>query len=113
MSTATNITWHDGQVSREDRQKLLQQKGVTLWLTGLSAAGKSTIACLLEKLLLEKGRHAYRLDGDNIRHGLNKNLGFTEVDRVEGREAAEPVLVHHAPVLVIVRRTPRQVREVE
>ena len=83
LSNATNITWHDGQVSREDRQRLLQQKGVTVWLTGLSAAGKSTIACLLEKLLLDQGRHAYRLDGDNIRHGLSRNLGFSAEDRVE------------------------------
>ena len=83
MATATNIAWHDGQVSREDRQRLLQQKGVTVWLTGLSAAGKSTIACLLEKLLLDQGRHAYRLDGDNIRHGLSRNLGFSAEDRAE------------------------------
>lgn len=83
MPNATNITWHGGQVSREDRQKLLRQKGVTLWLTGLSAAGKSTIACLLEKVLLDRGRHAYRLDGDNVRHGLNKNLGFSADDRTE------------------------------
>lgn len=83
MAIATNITWHDGQVSREDRQRLLQQKGVTVWLTGLSAAGKSTIACLLEKFLLDQGRHAYRLDGDNIRHGLNRNLGFSAEDRAE------------------------------
>jgi len=80
---ATNITWHDGQVRRQDRQRLLGQKGVTVWLTGLSAAGKSTIACLLESLLLERRRHTYRLDGDNIRHGLNKNLGFSPEDRAE------------------------------
>ena len=83
MSKATNITWQDGQVSREDRQKLLQQKGVTVWLTGLSAADKSTIACLLEKMLLDRGRYAYRLDGDNIRHGLSRNLGFSAEDRAE------------------------------
>ncbi len=83
MLKATNITWHDGQVRRQDRQRLLGQKGVTVWLTGLSAAGKSTIACLLESLLLERRRHTYRLDGDNIRHGLNKNLGFSPEDRAE------------------------------
>jgi len=80
---ATNITWHAGAVSRADRQKLLGQKGVTVWLTGLSAAGKSTIACILERMLLERGKLAYRLDGDNVRHGLNKNLGFSAEDRVE------------------------------
>jgi adenylylsulfate kinase len=80
---ATNITWHQGTVTREDRQRLLAQKGVTLWLTGLSAAGKSTIAVILERLLLERGKLAYRLDGDNIRHGLNKNLGFSADDRSE------------------------------
>lgn len=86
MSTptkATNVTWHEGSVSRAERQKLLNQKGVTLWMTGLSAAGKSTIACILEQMLLHEGKHAYRLDGDNIRMGLNKNLGFSAEDRAE------------------------------
>jgi adenylylsulfate kinase len=80
---ATNITWHEGSVSREERQKLLNQKGVTVWMTGLSASGKSTIACILEQMLLHKKKHAYRLDGDNIRMGLNKNLGFSAEDRAE------------------------------
>ncbi len=80
---ATNITWHEGSVSREERQKLLNQKGVTVWMTGLSASGKSTIACILEQMLLHKKKHAYRLDGDNIRMGLNKNLGFSAEDRTE------------------------------
>jgi adenylylsulfate kinase len=80
---ATNITWHGGTVSRGDRERLLGQRGVTVWLTGLSAAGKSTIAVILERMLLERGRHAYRLDGDNVRHGLNKNLGFSAEDRAE------------------------------
>src|SRR6476620_7051673 len=80
---ATNITWHDGSVSREERQNLLNQKGVTVWMTGLSASGKSTIACILEQMLLHKKKHAYRLDGDNIRMGLNKNLGFSAEDRAE------------------------------
>ena len=79
----TNITWHGGAVCREDRERLLGQRGVTVWLTGLSAAGKSTIAVILERLLLERGRLAYRLDGDNVRHGLNKNLGFSAEDRAE------------------------------
>ena len=80
---ATNVTWHEGSVSREERQKLLNQKGVTVWMTGLSASGKSTIACILEQMLLHKKKHAYRLDGDNIRMGLNKNLGFSAEDRAE------------------------------
>ena len=80
---ATNITWHGGAVTRADREHLLGQKGVTLWLTGLSASGKSTIAVLVEQLLIQRGRLAYRLDGDNVRHGLNKNLGFSAADREE------------------------------
>jgi adenylylsulfate kinase len=80
---ATNITWHEGSVTREEREKLLGQKGVTVWMTGLSASGKSTIAVILEQMLLHKHKHAYRLDGDNIRMGLNKNLGFCAEDRAE------------------------------
>jgi adenylylsulfate kinase len=80
---STNITWHEGSVSRQERQKLLNQKGVTVWMTGLSASGKSTIAVILEQMLLHRKKHAYRLDGDNIRHGLNKNLGFSAEDRAE------------------------------
>ena len=80
---ATNITWHEGSVSRAEREQLLNQKGVTVWMTGLSASGKSTIACILEQMLLHQKKHAYRLDGDNIRHGLNKNLGFSAEDRAE------------------------------
>src|SRR6476620_8735225 len=70
---ATNITWHEGSVTREEREKLLGQKGVTVWMTGLSASGKSTIACILDQMLLHQKKHAYRLDGDNIRFGLNKD----------------------------------------
>ncbi len=80
---ATNVTWHEGSVTREEREKLLGQKGVTVWMTGLSASGKSTIAVILEQMLLHRKKHAYRLDGDNIRMGLNKNLGFTAEDRAE------------------------------
>ena len=80
---ATNITWHQGQVQRADRERLLGQRGVTVWLTGLSGSGKSTIAVAAEKALTERGCHAYVLDGDNIRHGLNKNLGFSPDDRTE------------------------------
>jgi len=80
---ATNITWHDGTVSREERCRNFGQKGATVWMTGLSASGKSTIAVALEQVLVQRGHHAYRLDGDNIRHGLNKNLGFSAADRAE------------------------------
>jgi adenylylsulfate kinase len=80
---ATNITWHEGHVSREERTALLKQKGVTIWFTGLSGSGKSTIAFTLEHALTQRGRLAYVLDGDNIRHGLNKNLGFSAADREE------------------------------
>jgi adenylylsulfate kinase len=80
---ATNITWHEGSVSRAERESLLNQKGVTVWMTGLSASGKSTIACIVEKMLLHQKKVAYRLDGDNVRHGLNKNLGFSAEDRAE------------------------------
>ena len=80
---ATNITWHEGSVTRDERHALLGQKGTVVWMTGLSARGKSTIAVILEQMLLHLGKHAYRLDGDNIRSGLNKNLGFTAEDRAE------------------------------
>jgi adenylylsulfate kinase len=80
---ATNITWHEGHVTREERGGLLKQRGATLWFTGLSGSGKSTIAFTLEHALVQRGRLAYVLDGDNIRHGLNKNLGFSAADREE------------------------------
>jgi len=80
---ATNITWHEGHVDRTHREHLLHQRGATLWFTGLSGSGKSTVAFTLEHQLMARGRLAYVLDGDNIRHGLNKNLGFSADDRVE------------------------------
>lgn len=80
---ATNITWHEGHVERAQRYGLLKQQGATIWFTGLSASGKSTIAYTLEHALVERGHLAYVLDGDNIRHGLNKNLGFSPEDRTE------------------------------
>lgn len=80
---ATNITWHEGNVTAEERQKNMGQKGCTLWMTGLSGSGKSTVAVALEQVLLQRNKHAYRLDGDNIRMGLNKNLGFSAEDRDE------------------------------
>lgn len=80
---ATNITFHPGTVTYEERSQLLNQQGVTIWLTGLSASGKSTIATALEQHLLHLKKSAYRLDGDNIRFGLNKDLGFSPKDREE------------------------------
>jgi adenylylsulfate kinase len=82
-SRSTNVTWHGGAVTRADRERLLGQKGVTLWMTGLSGSGKSTIGVLVEQMLVARGKLAYRLDGDNVRHGLNKNLGFSAEDRAE------------------------------
>jgi adenylylsulfate kinase len=80
---ATNITWHAGHIERTDRERLLAQRGATIWLTGLSGSGKSTIAMAAEHALLGRGRLAYVLDGDNVRHGLNRNLGFSPEDRTE------------------------------
>jgi len=80
---ATNITWHEGTITKLERERLLSQKGVVIWFTGLSASGKSTIAHAVEEALFERGHISYVLDGDNIRHGLNKNLGFSPEDREE------------------------------
>ena len=80
---ATNIVWHAGAVTRADREQLNGHRGCTVWLTGLSGSGKSTIAVDLEKRLWDRGVRSYILDGDNIRHGLNKNLGFSPTDRTE------------------------------
>jgi adenylylsulfate kinase len=80
---ATNVHWHEGEVTREDRNQLLKQKGATLWFTGLSGSGKSTVAVALEQALAARGNLTYRLDGDNIRLGINKNLGFSAEDRTE------------------------------
>ena len=80
---ATNVTWQEGEISRTDRYQILQQRGATIWFTGLSGSGKSTIAVALERALFNIGRLSYRLDGDNVRLGINKNLGFSEADRTE------------------------------
>jgi len=80
---ATNVHWHHGEINRPQREELLGQKGATLWFTGLSGSGKSTVAVALESVLHEMGRLSYRLDGDNVRLGINKNLGFSAEDRAE------------------------------
>ena len=90
LRRSQNITMQHVDVNKQARQKIKSQKPCVLWFTGLSGAGKSTIANLVEKELYGKGHHTYLLDGDNIRHGLNKDLGFTDVDRVENiRRIAE------------------------
>jgi len=78
-----NIVWHESRVDKNTRGKIFRQTGATLWFTGLSGSGKSTLAFTLEHLLIHKGYNSYVLDGDNIRHGLNNNLGFSDSDRVE------------------------------
>lgn len=80
---ATNITWHQGDITREDRERANRHQGAVIWFTGLSASGKSTLAHALENALFERGCKTYVLDGDNIRHGLNKDLGFSPKDREE------------------------------
>lgn len=80
---ATNITWHAGEVSAEDRARLLGHAAACVWMTGLSGSGKSTLARRLERRLIERGALAYVLDGDNVRHGLNADLGFEPAERAE------------------------------
>jgi adenylylsulfate kinase len=98
-----NITWHQGGVSREERMRALNAKPMTVWLTGLSASGKSTLAFALERALIEEGLPAYVLDGDNVRHGLSKDLGFSADDREENiRRVAEVAkLLNDAGLIVI------------
>lgn len=81
--TSSNVVWHAGEVRREGREALLGQRGGTVWFTGLSGSGKSTVAVEVEQRLVDSGRLCYRLDGDNLRHGLNGDLGFSESDRAE------------------------------
>ena len=97
---STNVTWHGGEVSRDERP----HRGATVWLTGLSGSGKSTVAVALEGLLVAAGQPAYRLDGDNLRHGLNADLGFSAADRDENvRRAGEvAVLLADAGVVSLV-----------
>jgi bifunctional enzyme CysN/CysC len=97
---STNVTWHEGDVGPEERPT----RGATVWLTGLSGSGKSTVAVALERLVVADGRPAYRLDGDNLRHGLNADLGFSAEDRDENvRRAGEVArLMADAGVVAIV-----------
>ncbi|KAK4050602.1 Adenylyl-sulfate kinase [Microbotryomycetes sp. JL201] len=82
LPVSKNIVWHEG-VTTEQREQLTGQRGATLWMSGLSGSGKSTLACAVELALLERGKRAFRLDGDNVRFGLNKDLGFSPKDREE------------------------------
>ncbi|CAB4284100.1 unnamed protein product [Prunus armeniaca] len=83
MENPTNIVWHKSPVEKRDRQHLLQQKGCAIWITGLSGSGKSTVACALSQGLHIRGKLTYILDGDNVRHGLNRDLSFKAEDRAE------------------------------
>jgi adenylylsulfate kinase len=83
IQKATNITWHKGALNKQDREEFLDQKGVVIWFTGLPSSGKSTIAHAIEEALFKRGHLSFVLDGDNIRHGLNNNLGFSPEDREE------------------------------
>ena len=104
LMRAANLEWHDFDVDKAVRAAAKRQEPRCLWLTGLSASGKSTIANLLEKRLFVEGRHTYLLDGDNVRHGLCRDLGFAEVDRVENirRVAEVSRLLVDAGLVVIV-----------
>jgi adenylylsulfate kinase len=98
-----NIVWHQGQITKIQRKLLLGQTPSTLWLTGLSASGKSTLAYALEHTLVNVGKHCYVLDGDNIRHGLNRGLGFSQQDRHENIRRISEVakLMNDAGLIVI------------
>jgi adenylylsulfate kinase len=98
-----NITFHGGKVTNMERFEILGQKGLVVWLTGLSASGKSTIAVEAEKQLTNMGRSVYRLDGDNIRFGLNSDLGFSERDRFENiRRIAEVCALFQDAGLIVI-----------
>ncbi|KAK6258655.1 hypothetical protein SCA6_013129 [Theobroma cacao] len=96
---ATNILWHKSSVGKLHRQELLQQKGCVIWITGLSGSGKSTLACALCQALYSRGKLTYILDGDNVRHGLNRDLSFKAEDRAENiRRIGKCCLIpHHNP----------------
>lgn len=102
--SSPNVVWHEGAVSRAERWSVRRLGGATVWLTGLSGSGKSSVAVALERLLVDRGRAAYLLDGDNLRHGLNGDLGFSPADREENvRRAGEVArLFADAGVVAIV-----------
>jgi bifunctional enzyme CysN/CysC len=101
---SSNVVWQRGELDREQRWAALGHGGATVWMTGLPASGKSTVAAALETRALREGRSAYVLDGDNLRHGLNGDLGFSAEDRAENvrRTAEAAALLADAGVLVLV-----------
>lgn len=99
---STHIVWHEGHLSAADRVRHLGQQGLVLWFTGLSGSGKSTVAREVERVLVENGRWATVLDGDNIRHGLNRDLGFSPADRTENIRRIGEVAKLFAEANVIV-----------
>lgn len=103
IQKSTNIVWHHGKLTAEDRIRHLKQKGAVIWFTGLSASGKSTVAREVEMALVENKKNSYVLDGDNIRFGLNKNLGFSPEDRTENirRIGCVSKLFYEANVIVL------------
>lgn len=103
-SVSPNVVWHAGAISRAQRNAATGQAGATIWFTGLSGSGKSTVAVEVERLLIEQGRPAYLLDGDNLRHGLNGDLGFSAADRDENVRRASEVarLFADAGVIALV-----------
>lgn len=119
-SKSENIVWHHSRVEREERFRIFGQRGATLWFTGLSGAGKSTVAFALEQALLQQQYKTYVLDGDNIRHGLNNNLGFSDKDREENIRRVGEVSRLFADAGIIIlssfispfRHDRRQVRDI-
>lgn len=103
-SRSSNVVWHPGEVHRDARSEITGGAGLVIWLTGLSGSGKSTVAVELERLLIAAGRAAYLLDGDNVRHGLNADLGFSEADRMENirRVSEVSTLFADAGLVVVV-----------
>lgn len=100
---SNNVAWHPSQVVMSDRKRMLRQEPATVWLTGLSGAGKSTIAFELERRLMAQGHMAFVLDGDNVRHGLNRDLGFSHQDRTENiRRIAEVAKLFNDAGLVVI-----------
>jgi len=98
---SSNVTWHAGALTRDERARRLGARGATLWLTGLSGSGKSTLAAAVEQELVDRGRYAYLLDGDNLRTGLTGDLGFDRADREENARRVSEVALLFADAGVV------------